>query len=259
MHDENTVLQLPLAFINEAPPRFQKATSNTTSDSDCVIFSCSSPNYYLVDSSWRASKTELCDRYHFYGRVVHRRPHTDATEVVASNWCRVALLDDPRGLLAKHYTTVIYVDVDVVFDEAALVRTAQVTTAKGKDWSVSFKKERAGIHQTNQMRARRRPGVKYFYRTLRTCSLVLPNLTHVRPMIQNWARHYRDVDMQDQTVLNELYSCLDDTVLCWDIGKQNHMARQIYGELKHCGSWWENQQRRINCLESATSHSLRPE
>ncbi len=188
-----------LTFVAEGAPLFQAAASSTAGN-DCAIFSCSTHGYSLVKYRWKASNTTPCDRYHLYGTPTVIRPTsanstntttTTKTSTVPPHWCRVSLLEDSytfEGMYTNTtrspltaYSTLIYVDVDVVFDEAALLGVAQSKLSSSSSnkndttlWHISSKVE--GAHTI-----------------LRTCSFVLPNRQQARPMVRNWARHWRDI------------------------------------------------------------------
>eukprot|EP00485_Elphidium_margaritaceum_P011701 CAMPEP_0202692406 /NCGR_PEP_ID=MMETSP1385-20130828/6794_1 /ASSEMBLY_ACC=CAM_ASM_000861 /TAXON_ID=933848 /ORGANISM="Elphidium margaritaceum" /LENGTH=230 /DNA_ID=CAMNT_0049347933 /DNA_START=42 /DNA_END=731 /DNA_ORIENTATION=- len=114
--------QATLTFITEDTSLFQPATEMCAIQ-NCVVFSCSPQDYFLVEIHWLRSNTSCCDRYHFFGSTALAR---NQNITVAPNWCRVGLLEDAfaeKGKLGV-YDTIIYVDVDVVFDEAAFLRNA---------------------------------------------------------------------------------------------------------------------------------------
>jgi hypothetical protein len=242
-----------LVFLHEAPPLFEPSQNDNSVNEGidggslkrCVVFSCSTYDYELVQLHWRASETSICDRYHFFGHV---RQYDDDGEV-ESNWCRVALLDDPHGILSQ-YSTIIYVDVDIVFNETAFVQIA--ASNSNKTWTMSYKKEilgrPGGKNQEKKKKNRPRPIV----RTMRTCSFIINNHTKALPMIHTWAKNYRpNAELQDQTVWNELYSCRhnENDVKCYGDGTEK--SRQQYGELKHCASWMDKTGRKV-CFLSKT-------
>jgi len=209
---------------------FQKANISSSIHSDCVVFSCSPPDYSLVPAHWNASTTTRCDRYHFWG-TVRRRVLKPFNITVAPHWCRVALLDDPNGILT-HYSTIAYVDVDVVFNEKAFLHAAE--THSNATWIMTAK-----IEQGKD--------------TLRTSSFVIPSRKRALAWIHEWAAHWQNAALQDQTVWNKLHACpsngtTDDLSLN---GLVCYFNAQVFGEVRHCGSWLSESQR-IHCLRTPT-------
>jgi hypothetical protein len=166
--------------------------------------------------------------------------------MVESNWCRVALLDDPQGTLTTQYSTIVYVDVDIVFNETALIETATVN--QNKSFSMSFKKELLGRRGGRKDKTKKKNRPQPFTRTIRTCSFIVQNGAGMRtrslPMIHQWAQNYRpNAELQDQTVWNELYSCRRNRqdIKCYDYERQ----RLEFGEVKHCASWMDHVGRKV--------------
>lgn len=181
--------------------------------STCVIFSCSAKGYFLLEPSLKASKAKQCDRIHYSGTTFNRKG-----KKTTAHWCRVALL---LGKKLDRYKTIMYVDVDVVFNETSLIETGEKYHNKILIISKKYEKKKD---------------------ILRTCWFVLPNISKAKRLITKWAKNWKNVHLQDQNVFNKLWRCSTSGIQCLE-------PNENYPELRHCGSYLKGNSR-VECLKN---------
>lgn len=187
---------------------------------DCVVFSCSGQSYGLLSLHMKAVNVSYCDKLHFNVKTYQLANHKE----VKPHWCRVAILADHRKWFPSKYRRIFYADVDTIYEEEK-VFNMKCEGPGLKKITISKKVyKRREILRTN-----------WFYWCDSTDKTT-------QRFFQSWAQQWRDVRLQDQTVLNENWKCTN--FHCVEILKSP--------EVNHCGSWMAKQNR-ISCLQKLRS------
>ena len=187
----------------------EKAPYYVRRNASCLIFSCSPPDYYLVNVGLAVNNRSnvVCDRAHFYVRTVT----LPGGATVKPHWCRVALLLTRKEIFTA-YKAVMYVDADVVYSEKKMLEEAE----KKPRFMISYKVESGRD-------------------VLRTSWFLIAVWGDwIEALVLRWALAWRDTYLQDQAVFNELYGCKD--VTCVPVEKDDV-------EIKHCGSYIKDREK----------------
>lgn len=183
---------------------------------DCVVFSCSPQNYSLLSLHMKAVNVSYCDKLHFNVKTYLRANNKE----VKPHWCRVAILADKSKWFPTSYRHIFYTDVDTIYNEEEVF---------------NMKCEGTGLKTLTISR-----------KIYRQREILRTNWFHwcnsrdkiTQKLFQSWAQKWRDVLLQDQTVLNENWNCTN-----------LHCVEALSGpEVDHCGSWLAAK-RRINCVQ----------
>lgn len=215
--EQNSSLHLKLADDFIFIPSNKSITNTSISPKQsCIIFSCSPPNYYLVEENLNANTNKYCDRLHIYAETYNK----DNIKI-APNWCRVAILESISHWL-RGYKRIFYTDLDTVYDEKEVARIP----CGGKHGE--------GLKGIT-MSSKTENGTD----VLRTNWMLICNSSNmaVRNLLKEWAKKWKNIILQDQAVFNLNWGCRD--VHC--------IQDTRVVEKAHCGGYMK-QDVRQNCM-----------